>query len=52
LNIEEVYWLVKKNGVTAIQRALDDPNIRSLVDAGDKLGYLWMQDYFTDNDPK
>ena len=51
-NIDEVFWLVKKEGYTTIKRASDDEKIVALVKAGDKLGYLWRQDYFTDSNPK
>lgn len=51
-NIHEVYWLVKENGYTSINRASDDSMIRELVKAGDKLGYLWRQNYFTNSNPK
>ncbi len=50
--IEEVYWLIKKEGYTTIKRASEDEMIVALVKAGDKLGYLWRQGYFTNSDPK
>lgn len=48
---EEVYWLVKKNGYTTVHRASDNELIKALVRQGDKLGYLWRQDYFKDSNP-
>lgn len=50
--LEEVYWLVKEEGYTNIRRAKDDPQIVALVEAGDQLGYLWRQGYFTNSNPK
>lgn len=44
--IEEVFWLEKERGVTAIRRAADDPNIVALVEGGDPLGALWSQGLF------
>jgi len=51
-NIDEVFWLIKENGYTKIQRASSDEMITALVGAGDKLGYLWRQGYFVNSDPK
>ncbi len=50
--LEEVYWLVKSEGYTTINRASEDPVLSALVEAGDKLGYLWRQNYFVNSDPK
>lgn len=50
--LTEVYWLVKEGGYTTIKRASDDEMITALVNAGDKLGYLWRQDYFSNSNPK
>lgn len=51
IRLEEVYWLVKENGYTAIRAAKDDPAIKSLVEEGDQLGHLWQQKYFGGSDP-
>lgn len=48
---EEVFWLVKENGFTTIKRASDSPAIKLLYEAGDQLGYLWKQNYFTGSNP-
>ncbi len=45
LNIDEVFWLNKKNGYTDIKRAKDDKTVKELVKAGDLMGYLWKQGY-------
>jgi predicted ATPase len=50
-SIEEVFWLVKKDGFTQLNRASDFPVIVTLYKEGDKLGYLWKQNYFTGSNP-
>ena len=52
LELEELFWLTKQNGYTAITRASDDEVIKRLFQEGDKLGYLWKQGYFTGSGPK
>jgi predicted ATPase len=44
--LEEIYWLVKRDGFTTIRRASDSENLRSLVEAGDTPGTLWRQGLF------
>ena len=51
LQLEELFWLTKKNGYTVIVRAKDDKIVKSLVEAGDHLGYLWNQKYFKGSGP-
>ena len=46
LEIEEVCWLVKKDGNTTIVRAKDDQQISTYMADGDKMGYLWKQGLF------
>jgi predicted ATPase len=50
--INEVFWLVKKNGFTSINRAEDDVQLKAYMNEGDQLGYLWKQGFFKDVDPK
>jgi predicted ATPase len=49
--LEEVFWLVKKNGYTQIERAADDPQICAYMKDGDQMGYLWEQGLFGEVDP-
>jgi len=49
---EEVYWVVKKGGYSTIERALYHPTISALYEAGDKLGYLWKENYFVGSNPR
>ena len=44
--LEEVFFLVKKDGYTSILRAADDEQLKSYMRAGDKMGYLWKQGFF------
>ena len=49
--LEEVFWLVKKDGLSEIRRAQDDLQVRKYMEEGDKMGYLWKQGFFTGVDP-
>lgn len=52
IQLEEVFWLVKENGVSQIRRAQDDPQVRAYMESGDdKMGYLWKHGFFTGADP-
>lgn len=51
-NLEEVFWLEKRDGYTRIKRAQDDDQIRAYMAEGDKLGYLWKQGLFGGVDPQ
>ena len=46
LEIDELFWLTKRNGYTAINRAKDDKIVVELFKNGDLLGELWNQRYF------
>ncbi|PJB58767.1 MAG: chromosome segregation protein SMC [Bacteroidetes bacterium CG_4_9_14_3_um_filter_41_19] len=48
---EEAYWLVKRKGYSKIERASDHNEILSLYEEGDKLGYLWKENYFKGSNP-
>lgn len=50
--LDEVCWLVKRNGSTEIHRAKDDSQIAAYVAEGDQLGYLWKQGFFDGVDPQ
>jgi predicted ATPase len=51
LELDELFWLTKKGGYTLINRAKDDEIVKSLVEAGDHLGYLWNEKYFKGSGP-
>lgn len=44
--LEEIYWLVKKDGFSEIRQASESELLRSLVAAGDLPGALWKQGLF------
>lgn len=44
--LDEVFWLVKERGFTAVKRARDNEQIRAYMEQGDKMGYLWKQGFF------
>lgn len=50
--LEEVFWLIKKNGYTSIRRARDDDQLAALMDEGNQMGYLWKQGFFPEIDPQ
>lgn len=50
-NVDEVYWLVKKDGYTSINRASDYQEIKALFEQGDQLGYLWKENYLIGSNP-
>lgn len=49
--LESVYWLEKADGFSTIHRAADDPQLRALVEAGEKPGWLWRQGWFKGAEP-
>ena len=50
--LDEVCWLVKKDGATSVRRARDDAQIRAYMADGDQMGYLWKQGFFEGADPE
>jgi predicted ATPase len=50
--LDEVCWLVKRDGHTEIHRAKDNKQIAAYVAEGDQLGYLWKQCFFDGVDPQ
>lgn len=48
----EVFWLVKQGGYTKIERTSENPEIVLLYNGGDKLGYLWKENYFKGSNPR
>ncbi len=52
VEINEAFWLVKKEGYTEVRRAKDDPQISAYMEEGDQLGYLWKQGLFEGADPR
>ena len=52
LKINEVFWLTKIKGYTQVNKAIDDPIVKSLNEAGDHLGYLWTEKFLKGSDPQ
>lgn len=46
--LDEVFWLVKREGWTKIHRAADNPLLCKLIEQGDTLGALWKQGLFNE----
>jgi len=51
LEIDELFWMEKEKGYTNIRRASDSEEVCALVKAGDRLGYLWYQNYLKGSNP-
>jgi len=49
---EEVYWLVKKDGYTTINRASEDKLVTAQYEEGNQLGYLWRTNMFRGSSPE
>ncbi|MBY6243474.1 AAA family ATPase [Methylosinus sp. Sm6] len=50
--LEEIFWLVKREGFTEVRRASDDPLLVSLFAEGDLPGALWKQGLFEGAHPR
>ena len=44
--LDEVFWLIKKDGHSEIRRARDDEQIAGFMAEGDQMGYLWKEGFF------
>lgn len=51
IELSEVFYLVKRNGYSEIQRAKENKQIKTYVDAGDSIGALWREGFFEGVDP-
>lgn len=51
IDLSEIFWLKKSNGVTTIERASDNSLLASLVAGGDLPGALWKQGLFEGLNP-
>lgn len=52
VGLDEVCWLVKRQGGTEIRRARDDAQISAYMAEGDQMGFLWKQGFFEGADPE
>lgn len=46
LSLDEIFWLVKKDGFSTVRRASEDDLLGRLVQEGDLPGALWRQGFF------
>ena len=51
VQLDEVYWLTKKSGMTEIVRARDDKQLQAFINQGDQMGYLWKEGFMGGVDP-
>ena len=51
VELDSVFWLVKKDGFTQVKRARDDEQIAAFMKEGDQMGYLWKEGFFDGANP-
>ena len=51
IQLREVFWLTKEDGLSRILRAQDDVQVKTYMEQGDKMGCLWKQGFFQGADP-
>ena len=49
--LDEVFWLVKRDGFADIVRARDNEQVAAFMADGDQMGYLWDHGFFEGADP-
>lgn len=52
VELDEVFWLEKRNGYTSVFRARDDKQLAAYMAEGDQMGYLWKEGLFGEAYPK
>jgi predicted ATPase len=52
VELDEVFWLMKQDGVSHIVRARDNEQVAAYMADGDKMGYLWEHGFFDGVDPR
>ena len=50
--LDEVFWLAKKDGCTQIHRAKEDEEVSAFVENGDLPGWVWRKGLFAGADPE
>jgi predicted ATPase len=46
VNLDEIFYLIKKDGHTNVHRTQDDPQLKAYMEAGDQMGRLWTEGLF------
>ena len=52
VELDEIFWLVKRNGFASVKHASDNELLRNLVLEGDLPGALWRQGFFEGAGPR
>jgi len=52
IELDEIFWLLKKEGYTTIRRAREVELVSNLVKGGDKPGWVWKKGLFEGANPK
>lgn len=52
LNLDEVYWMEKREGFAQVVRAQDDPNVSAQNRGGALMGSLWTEGFFGKAHPR
>ena len=52
VQLDEVFWLVKRDGYTHVKRAREDEQVVAYMKDGDQMGYLWKEGFFEGVDPQ
>ena len=52
IELDEIFWLVKKEGYSTIRRAKEVKLVSNLIKGGDKAGWIWEKGLFEGADPK
>ncbi len=52
IELNEVFWLEKKDGYTQVKRAKDNEQVSIYMKEGDQMGYLWKQGFLGEVDPR
>lgn len=51
VELNNIFWLEKKDGITQVYRANDDSMLKALYEEGDLPGALWKQGLFGGANP-
>lgn len=52
VRLDEVFWLVKNDGYTQVNRARENKQVATYMADGDQMGYLWKEGFFEGVDPQ
>ncbi len=52
VQLDEVFWLVKRDGYAHVERARENEQVAAYMKEGDQMGYLWKEGFFEGVDPQ